>query len=119
MEHVNYNIKLNLAAYKHVITKLKRKDGSEVEGVFIPLTENHVFRGEKGLWSDLTAIVVKAPKFDDTHIVKQSLPKEVYEALTADEKTATPIFGNMGPWKTNSNVAEVNEHDPELDDLPF
>lgn len=114
----NFNIKLNLAAYKHVVTTLKRKDGSEVKGIFIPIAENHVYPGEKGMWSDLTAIAVKEPRFDDTHIVKQGLPKEIYEALTAQQKLETPIFGNMGPWKTNRNVAEVVEHNDD-DDLPF
>ncbi len=116
----NYNIKQNLAAFKHVVRKMKNKAGEMVDCVIIPLEANHVFTGEKGLWVDLTAIAVKKPQFDDTHILKQGLPKEVYEAMTDEQKKNTPIFGNMGPWKKGGNAAAANaDGADESDDLPF
>lgn len=116
----NFNCKINLAAFKHVVRKMKNKAGEEVKVIIIPLPDNHVFEGEKGLWVDLTAIAVANPKYDDTHIIKQGLPKEVYEKLTDEEKKNTPIFGNMGPWK-NKGVAGANvQTTADIDDdLPF
>lgn len=116
----NFNIKQNLAAFKHIVRKMKNKAGVLVDCVIIPLEANHVFTGEKGLWVDITAIAVKEPKFDDTHILKQGLPKEVYEKLTDEQKKSQPIFGNMGPWKSGKNEPAANiDNGAEDDDLPF
>lgn len=118
---MNFNIKLNVAGLKHVVRKEKRKDGSEVECLIIPIDQNHLYRGDKGLYLDLTAIESKTPPkegFKDTHFVKQSLSKEVYEKMTDDERKATPIMGNMSPWGGTSNEAPVVNAD-DLDDLPF
>lgn len=118
---MNYNIKLNLAGLKHVVRKEKRKDGSEVECLIIPIDANYLYRGEKGLYADITAIEPKtAPKegYLDSHFLKLSLPKEVYEKLTDDERKATPIIGNMRPWVSNSNEPPIVVQNEE-DDLPF
>lgn len=116
----NFNLKVNMAAFKHVVRKMKNKSGEMVDCIIIPLDANYVFTGEKGLWVDITAIAVKEPKYDDTHILKQGLSKEVYEALTDEQKRAQPIFGNMGPWKKGGNNAAANiDTGSEDDDLPF
>lgn len=116
----NFNLKLNIAAFKHVVRKMKNKAGEQVECIIIPVESNHIFKGEKGLYADITAIAVKNPKYDDTHILKQGLPKEVYEALTDEQKNSTPIFGNMGPWKSGKGESAANiDNGDEDDDLPF
>ena len=112
----NFNIKLNLLGFKHSVRSMKGANGM-IDCIVIPLAANHLFKGEKGIYVDITAIEVKNPKFDDTHILKQGLPKEVYEAMTDEEKAATPIFGNMGPWQSKGQPAMVEQ--PEDDDLPF
>lgn len=115
----NYNVKINLAAFKHVVRKMKSKNGDQ-ECLIIPLASNHLFKGDKGLYVDITAIAVKEPKFDDTHILKQGLPKEIYDALTDEQKKAQPIFGNMGPWKSGKNEASVvTDAGSDDDELPF
>jgi len=117
----NWNIKLNVAGLKHVVRKEKRKDGTEVECLIIPIDANHLYRGEKGMWLDLTGIESKQPPkegFKDTHFIKQSLPKEVYEKMTDDERKATPIMGNMFPWAGGGNEAAIVEAD-DMTDLPF
>lgn len=117
----NLKIKLNLAALKHVVRKEKRKDGSEVECLIIPIDQNYLYRGDKGMYLDLTAIESKeGPKagYKDTHFIKQSLPKEVYDKMTDDQRKSTPIMGNLFPWdNTSSEAAVVNQN--EDDDLPF
>lgn len=116
----NFNLKLNIAAFQHVVRKMKNKAGQSIECVILPVEGNYMFKGDKGLYVDITAIAVKDPKFDDTHILKQGLPKEVYEKLTDEQKKSTPIFGNMGPWKIGKNEAPINtDSGDDSDDLPF
>jgi len=114
----NFNIKINYAAHVHVVRKMKNKAGEMVECLILPIEANHLFKGDKGLYCDITAIAVNNPKFDDTHILKQGLPKEVYDALTEDQKKSTPIFGNMGPWK-KTEASMVTDEGDEDSDLPF
>lgn len=119
----NLKLKINLAGLKHVVRKEKRKDGSEVECIIIPIEQNHLFRGkEGGMYLDLTAIESTSPPkegFKDTHFIKQSLPKEVYEKLTEEERKQTPILGNLFPWSAfGASESQVVEQGDD-DDLPF
>jgi hypothetical protein len=119
----NLKLKINFCGLKHVVRKEKRKDGSEVECLIIPIEQNHLFKGEKGgLYLDMTAIESTTPPkegFKDTHFIKQSLPKEVYEKMTDEEKKATPILGNLFPWSSfgSDNHQVVEQGDDE--NLPF
>lgn len=108
----NLNIRLNLAALQHTVQKMKGKSG-ELEVLVIPIEANHLFKGEKGLYLDATAFELKEPKErngkTDTHLVKISLPKEIYSKMTQEEKNAQPIFGNVSSWDGagSSNEAAV------------
>ena len=120
------SVKIDLRQLKHIVQKLKRKDGTEVECLTIPITENNLFKGEKGVYLDLTAFELKEKRADskDTHLVKQSLPKEVFEKMTDEEKRALPILGNAIVWErqesTPNVIQEAFEPVPEeTDDLPF
>lgn len=112
----NFNIKLNLLAFKHSVRSMKGKEGM-IDCIVIPLAANHLFKGDKGIYMDITAIEIANPKFEDTHLLKQGLPKEVYDALTDEQRKATPIFGNMGPWQSKGQPAMVEQE--EEDELPF
>ena len=124
----NVTQKINLAALKHVEMELKRKDGSTVKGMFIPYEANHVFVSDKGGRNiDLISFELKEKKEWGTHMTKQSLPKEVREKMTDEEKNAMPIFGNLNLDSGNSNkeastnLAPGHVINPEdfADDLPF
>ena len=117
--------KLNLAQLKHVVQKKKSKSG-EIECLVIPIDSNHLFKGKDGnVYLDIVAFEIKEPKFDDTHVIKQSLPKEVREKMSEEEKHAMPIFGGLntnlgsGSSQTPNNAAPDGATLDEDDDLPF
>jgi hypothetical protein len=89
------NLKINLSNLKSV-TQWQDGESGPVECIIIPIDANFLYRGSSGLYLDLTAFQIRNPKegMKDTHILKQSLPKEVYETLTDEEKKAMPIMGN-------------------------
>jgi hypothetical protein len=89
------NLKVNISALKSV-TQWQDGASGPVECVIIPIDANYLYRGKSGLYLDLTAFEVRNPKEGqkDTHILKQSLPKEVFDTLTDDERRALPIMGN-------------------------
>lgn len=119
----NISIKLNLAGLVHATRIEKGKTGDQ-ECIIIPIAQNNLHKGEKGLYLDLTAIEIKdRSKFDsdrkDTHLVKQNLPKDLYDTMTEEQKKAMPILGNAILWNGNSNEAALNSPTEEGDDLPF
>jgi len=41
-----------------------------VECVIIPIEANHLFRGNSGIYLDMTAFELKEPKDNQTHLIK-------------------------------------------------
>ena len=115
-------ISLNLRQFKHqVITTPK---GAKC--LVIPIEENQFVDGEKGVYLNLAGFEIKDKKGDskDTHLVKQSFKKEVYEKMTEDEKRNQPIIGNLTVWAGRQEAEPVaSSVDPiastDLSDLPF
>ena len=97
----NLSTKINLATLVHARMQMKGKDGGMVDGIFVPIAKNHLFVSEKGgLYLDINHFPIKNPAEGqtDTHLVKQSLPKEIMEAMSEDDKKKLPILGNTREW---------------------
>ena len=119
----NISTKINLRQLKNIRKTMKRKDGSEVECLIIPIEPNHLYKTEKGAYLDLIGFSFdnKIEDSKDTHLVKQSLPKEVFEKMTEEEKKAIPVIGNHIVWgfqEPEPQIADIEEGEVP-DDLPF
>jgi len=116
--------KINLAKFMHVITKKKNKAGEEIEGIFIPIEMNHLFKSDKGnIFLDLVAFDAVNEEYKQTHAIKQSLPREVYDAMSEDERKSTPFIGHLnakpGGGEGEPNTMNDDFTDEGEDDLPF
>ena len=102
--------KLNLMQLKAAIRRMDGKNGP-IDCIVIPIEANHLFQGDKGIYLDLIAFESKTKNdaIKDTHLVKQSLPKEILDAMTEDEKRSQPILGNLRVW------GEYTEQPPQSD----
>ena len=120
----NISIKINLRQLKSAVRTMKSASG-EIECLIIPINQNHLIKGEKGIYIDMQAYELKEKKADrkDTHLIKQGFPKEVFDAMSDEEKKATPILGNLVVWGYSEPApvnVEIDETQPgESDDLPF
>jgi predicted ATP-grasp superfamily ATP-dependent carboligase len=118
----NISGKLNLMQLKAAIRKMNGANGP-IDCIVIPIEANHLFRGEQGVYLDLIAFESKTKneKIKDTHLVKQSLPKEVLEAMSDEEKKSQPIIGNLRVWGEYQESAPQSDMTvgDEKDDLPF
>lgn len=115
--------KINLAVLPHVVLEKKGQTGM-IEGIFIPFKNANLFKGENGaVYLDVIAFEMKEPKEYGTHIVKQSMPKAVREAMSKEEQEQVPILGNLntrfGGSAVSNNAAPGGENVGEDDDLPF
>ena len=118
----NISGKLNLMQLKAAIRRMDGQNGP-VNCVVIPIEANHLFQGDKGIYLDLIAFESKTKNdaIKDTHLVKQSLPKEILDAMTEDEKRSQPILGNLRVWGewTDPEPASSMEVSDEIEKLPF
>lgn len=115
--------KINLLQYKAAVMKVKNKAGVPVDCVVIPIDQNDLFRGEKGIYADFVAFEIKEKKGDskDTHLVKQSFGKEILEGLTEEQRKALPIFGGLRLWDERAEKDSVSSAEviDEESGLPF
>lgn len=129
----NISIKINMAQLKHIKKEFTGKDGNKVLCLVVPIEENKMFLGEKGVYLDITAIEIKNKSGDskDTHLLKQSFSKEFYESLTQEQKESYPILGNAIQWGrqeanpiqsdalSESAIDQYKDEKEEHDPLPF
>lgn len=121
---MSISTKINLAALKNaaIIKSGKNKD---VDCLIIPIEQNYLYRSEKSnaVYLDLQGFELKTKKegSKDTHLVVQSLPKDVRDALTEEEKKAMPILGNHIVWDGGQATRQEPEAVAVADesDLPF
>ena len=121
----NFGIKIDLLKLKNsFVTNLKGKAATK-RCVVIPIDDSGVYLGEQGVYLNLTAVEMREQRYGDTHVLKQSLAKEVYQAMSEEERMAQPIFGAWKPIESQQRQMEVTQttnaaeavEDP--DDLPF
>lgn len=123
----NQQISLRLTALKSAgIANLQNAKREVVECLIIPIKDNHLHKNDKGdIYINLAAFKSDRLKDGKTHLVKQSLPKEVREHMTDDECKNMPILGDIKPMgvekrdlptyttETNSTILAGSS------DLPF
>lgn len=97
----------------------------------MPIEDNHLFESvnedgsPKAVYLDLTAFALREAKYEQTHIVKQSLPKDVRESMTKEQLDAMPILGGIKPLVNPSANAATASNVPfaqsteDNSDLPF
>ena len=116
--------KLNLAAFQHAIMNVTRKDGSKVECIVIPIEENNLFKSEKGnVYCDFKVweISPEKRKGEDTHLINQSLKKEIRESLKSQGKYP-PTLGSIREQQYEASDTvdnSFNNVETSGSDLPF
>ncbi|MGL5257829.1 MAG: hypothetical protein ACRC76_12435 [Proteocatella sp.] len=125
---MSLSIKINLSQLKHSRQMLNGKSG-KVDCLIIPINENHLYAGDKGVYLDLSGLEIKdrsklKPEQKNTHLVKQSYPTDYYSSLSEEEKKSIPILGNVVDW-SKLRIEQEPQQSEDLsgvdveDDLPF
>lgn len=127
MNEKNLNIRVNLAAFHSAgVVVLKGKSGTK-KCLVIPIDENHLYQGNKGVYADFIAWSNDKLSGGSTHLIKQSLSKEVRESMSEEERLSQPTFGDIRPivseveqsaGSVEFEGAVMSVEDP-TDDMPF
>lgn len=116
---MNLSIKIDLLKLKGAsLVNLKGKEATKA-CIVILVEDRNLYHGEKGVYMDISAFAMKESKYDQTHILKESIAKEAYQAMSDDERKALPIIGSIKELKAQT-VQPTETLEPEQhDDLPF
>lgn len=121
----NYSIKTDLLKLRGAfVTYIKGKTTTK-RCLCIPIDESGLFLGDKGCYLNMTAIEMQNPQYSDTHCIKVSLDREVYERMTDEERAAQPIIGGLHELKNKPQAAVdlTANNNPYIvgaeEDLPF
>lgn len=121
----NFSIKVNLLKLTGAFLTNFKGNTTTKRCVVIPIDDSNLFLGEKGLYLDLSALELNEPKYQESHCIKQSLPQEVFEKMSEEERKATPIVGGMRVMEKKQTAIAIDTtydasaavDDPA--DLPF
>lgn len=129
----NFQIKQNLLKFNNsFVMTIKGKTGQK-QCVCIPIEDNHLFitaddnLKAKAAYADINVNQYESGKsqYGDTHYLRLSVPKEIREKMTDEQKQAIPYLGNMKPSQyvapQSSEVEAPTYSTPadDLNDLPF
>lgn len=116
----NFTVKINLALMNGVKTITSKKDNEKY--VCIPLSDNYIFEGKKGLYLDLTAYSYDG-KYGESHFLKNRIPKDIYEKMSEEDKRNTQIIGSMSPLEMDNGITQKADfqdfNEVSEKDLPF
>lgn len=120
----NYSIKTDLLKLQGAfVTNIKGKTATK-KCLCIPIDESGLFLGEKGCYLNMTAIEMQNPQYSDTHCIKVSHDRAVYERMTDEERAAQPIIGGLHVLAKKPQAAvDLSQSNPMYaqteEDLPF
>lgn len=120
----NYSIKTDLLKLQGAfVTNIKGKTATK-QCLCIPIAESGLFLGKQGCYLNLTAIEMQNPQYSDTHCIKVSFNKAVYDRMTEEQKAAQPIVGGLHELKRKPQAAvDLSANNPYIadteEDLPF
>lgn len=121
----NYAQKQNLLALPGAFVANIQGKTAKKRCLCIPIEESYLYEGEKGVYLSLNMWATRDSKYGDSHYLTLSLPKEVRESMTDEQKKAIPILGNVKvmelPPRQIQEAVEIPapQSSDDLDDLPF
>ena len=129
----NFQAKLNLLKFNKAFTMTIRGKEAVKQCVCIPIEDNYLFvSADEHLKATIYADINVNPyengksQYGDTHYLRLSVPKEVRDKMTEEQKKAIPFLGNMKPsplQQAQSAEPPVNGAyaipEEELGDMPF
>ena len=122
-----YSGSIALSKLKHVLMKKKGKK-RDVKGIFIPIDQNCLVKGEEGAIYLNVSIITKSPQdqYGQNGFIAQNGNKKWSEASEKDKAKfkELPILGNIKDFEDSKGASDTSgkvddkEYD-ENDDLPF
>ncbi|WP_055096830.1 hypothetical protein [Gabonia massiliensis] len=123
----NLSINLNLFKFdKAAVVPLKGKSGETKQCLVIPIEDNDLYLGERGVYANFIGLSSDKLNNGKTHIIKRSFSREKQQSMSDEEFNSQPIFGDIRPIIPQAQNDEgwappaVDANgEPYKNDLPF
>lgn len=117
------NMSLNITNIRGAFVREIKGKSKNVPCVIIPIDEQTMFVGEKGVYVNLVAFPLKeehrnGDNDERTHSIKQSFRKDFLNSLSKDERRALPYLGNVSVFRRDT-VATQASSQPAVEMMPF
>lgn len=87
---------------------LNDRSGNKIDCLAIPIALNNLFVSDNNeIYLNMVAWESDKLKNGQTHLLKQSLPKEVVDNMSEEQKKGLPILGSVKPLKSEPKALEV------------
>ena len=87
---------------------LNDRSGNKIDCLAIPIALNNLFVSDSNeIYLNMVAWESDKLKNGQTHLLKQSLPKEVVDNMSEEQKKGLPILGSVKPLKSEPKALEV------------
>ena len=96
----HFREKINLSLLDGAVTGNCLLGGRRKRCIIIPVADGKLHEDDRGVWVDLAGIRV-ANAFEHSHLLKQQLPREVLNGMTAEERKSLPVLGAVTPFCPN------------------
>lgn len=97
---MNQIVNVRLTALEGIGITTLNNGKENMECLVIPMKQNYLSQTERGdIYLNLIAWGSDKLKDGKTHLIKQSLPKEVREKMSKEEMSNLPILGDMKPME--------------------
>lgn len=121
---MNYSIKIDLLKLSGACVRDLQGKTATKRCVIIPVDDNDIFVGKRGCYLDITAFEMTNPQYGETHLLKKDIPKAKRDAMSEEERRATPILGGLKPLQPRQQAIEVPGTDAstfgqQTDDMAF
>lgn len=89
---MDLSLKIDLTKVPGAVRHTNQKTGAKM--LIIPLDGKWIFDGEKGCYLNAVARERREPSFGNTHSVKISVDRKVFDAMSEEEKKSIPYIGD-------------------------
>lgn len=97
--------------------QLNDRNGGKIDCLAIPIEHNHLYVNDANeVYLSVIAWESNGLSDGQTHLIKPSIPRKLYEKMTEGQKRAIPIVGNVRPKETKK---ELEMYSPPENDYPF
>ncbi len=101
---------INLRSIESIIRKYRLKNGQLTDCLVFDISKNYLYHHENGdLSLNFILFKIKNPKGEVTHTIKLSAPKDVYEAMSAEESKKLPYIGAASQRFITNHVNNDND----------
>ena len=114
MKITHFREKINLSLLRKATIGNCMLEGRRKRCLVIPIEDALLQEDEEGVWLDVAGIRLQGNPFEQTHIIKQQLKKDVLDSMSIEQRKALPVLGGVTPFNPRKDFYPAKVEEIEL-----